>query len=548
MRMNPIVRPVPAAILVLTAGATAVAQSNYHVAPCGSDDWSGTSDVCAAPHGPKRTIQAAINAAANYDTVIVAPGTYAGPGNRDIDFGGKSIVLRAQYSALPPVCTIDCGGKIGDPHRAFHFHSGEGHLSRVQGFTIRNGFTDMGGAVLCEMSSPLFQTCFFEDNTAFPGTTGGEGGAVRCVGGAPRFDTCLFQNNQAVRAGGVGGRGGAVQFVGGSPVLLTSFFIGNTAGGGGALHSTGGASPWLMNCSFAENWTADPAFNGGGAYLASLGGHSTFTRCRFVENRTARIGGAAWFTQGAQATIEHCLFLDNYGFDGGAVGVANGSQATITNCLFAGNASDIFGSALEVWNGPPTGAPASATITQCTFAENTATAGHGAIVVSHTSTIAGVNNVVWGNTPSEVVLNDSASASLTFSAVRGGWPGNGNINTDPRFETSGPHPFALADHSPCIDRGSNAGVPAAIVSDLAGMPRLLDDPCAPSTGMTVDMGAYEFRRYPDCNLDGSLNAADVTCFLQALSQWSPYADCNGDGAWNGADFGCFRSALARGCH
>lgn len=40
------------------------------------------------------TIQQAIDAANNGETIVVQPGTYAGTGNRDLDFGGKAITLR----------------------------------------------------------------------------------------------------------------------------------------------------------------------------------------------------------------------------------------------------------------------------------------------------------------------------------------------------------------------------------------------------------------------------------------------------------------------
>jgi len=61
------------------------------------------------------TIQAGIDATVNGDTVLVADGTYTGDGNRDIDFGGKSIVLKSENGSVLTV--IDCEGNPGNVHR-----------------------------------------------------------------------------------------------------------------------------------------------------------------------------------------------------------------------------------------------------------------------------------------------------------------------------------------------------------------------------------------------------------------------------------------------
>ena len=92
-----------------------------------------------------KTIQSGIDAASNGDVVIVRDGTYAGAGNRDIDFKGKAIHLKSENG--PERCIIDARGSESEPHRGFAFQNYEGPDSILDGFAITGGFavSDRGG-------------------------------------------------------------------------------------------------------------------------------------------------------------------------------------------------------------------------------------------------------------------------------------------------------------------------------------------------------------------------------------------------------------------
>ncbi len=120
---------------------------------------SAESAVVRVP-ADEPTIQEGISAAESGDTVLVYPGTYSGPLNRDTDFGGAKVVLRGV--AGPELTVIDCE----HAGRAFLFQSGEEPTTIVEGFTITGGrgrYGD-GGAILCEDSSPTIRSCVFEAN------------------------------------------------------------------------------------------------------------------------------------------------------------------------------------------------------------------------------------------------------------------------------------------------------------------------------------------------------------------------------------------------
>src|SRR5690349_12456529 len=102
------------------------------------------------------TILAAIAAATDGDTVLVADGTYIGPGNRDIPFFGKRLIVRSENG--PANCTIDCFQEA-EAYRAFIIQHGEPVGTAIIGFTIESGSAQSGGALYCVDSSLELAEC-----------------------------------------------------------------------------------------------------------------------------------------------------------------------------------------------------------------------------------------------------------------------------------------------------------------------------------------------------------------------------------------------------
>ncbi|MFH1842749.1 MAG: hypothetical protein ABIF77_06040, partial [bacterium] len=96
-----------------------------------------TIRVDVAGSGDFLTIQEGLDNAAGCDTVLVAPGTYTGPLNRNLSFGLLNLVLLSEAGLGGTV--IDAEGQ----DRVFDFNgTGQDTTSIIRGFTIQNGYTD----------------------------------------------------------------------------------------------------------------------------------------------------------------------------------------------------------------------------------------------------------------------------------------------------------------------------------------------------------------------------------------------------------------------
>jgi len=193
-------------------------------------------------------IQAAIDAAVNGDTVLVAEGTYTGPGNRDIDFEGKAIAVKSQTG--PQNCIIDCQATAGNQHRGFYFHSGENPASVLDGFTITGGYLK---------AADIYRNSPFPAPPAYPGIESKKyGGGIYCKNSKPTITNCIITSNIADAGGGIAMCNPANPL----PLLTNCLITANKAKyTGGGIYCAPGAI--IKNCTISDNKAEDA---GGGYY------------------------------------------------------------------------------------------------------------------------------------------------------------------------------------------------------------------------------------------------------------------------------------------
>ncbi|MBN1638072.1 MAG: T9SS type A sorting domain-containing protein [Ignavibacteriales bacterium] len=112
--------------------------------------------------GDYGSIQAAIEASVNKDTVLVEPNTYF----ENIDFKGKNIVLGSLFLTTNDTSiisqTIINGSASGS---VVTIKNNEDSTAMLIGFTIRNGKTEYGGGIRIQSASPTISNCIIRNNT-----------------------------------------------------------------------------------------------------------------------------------------------------------------------------------------------------------------------------------------------------------------------------------------------------------------------------------------------------------------------------------------------
>jgi hypothetical protein len=207
------------------------------------------------------TIQEAVDAASDGDTVLIADGVYSGPGNMDIqwDASEKHLVIMSENGR--DHCIIDCKQE----GRAFFLNNGQDHRDVIDGLTITDGYGggNAGGAILIDSTSPRIINCLLLNNT-----TGGDQVDVYHGGGAISVydNACPIIQSNIIRGNFSGWGGGGISFSNGASGVVENNIIDSneTQGHGGGIGLYYNSNPLIINNLIINNFSR--GHSGGGIY------------------------------------------------------------------------------------------------------------------------------------------------------------------------------------------------------------------------------------------------------------------------------------------
>jgi hypothetical protein len=445
-----------------------------------------------APGNGVCTLRAAIqeaNVLVDPDTINLPAGTYiltiAGADEDASATGDLDITSNLTITGAGQATTIVGGGGLD---RVFHILAGS--TAAISGVAVQNGDTGDNGGGICNEDGTLTLT----NSTVSGNSAASWGGGIYSEDGALTLTNSTVSGNSADWGGG-----GIYNY--GALALTDSTVSGNSADRGGGIYNEDGTLT-LTNSTISGN-SADRG--GGIGNWDSL----TLTNSTVSGNSAASWGGGIYNKDGT---------------------------LTLTNSTVSGNSAASWGGGIYNEDG-------TLTLTNSTVSDNSAASWGGGIYNRKVGVTVELINAIIADNPS----GSDCYGEGDFASLGHNLDGDGTCNltepTDlpstnpllgPLADNGGPSfTHALLADSPAIDAGNNTGAPA---TDQRGVARPIDGDGDGTA--TCDIGAYEYVRPGDANLDGLIDGRDVIRCKKIILGFEPEtcgADANVDGVVDGRD-------------
>lgn len=426
-----------------------------YVAPGGA---CGGASPCYA------TIQGALDAASNGDTIKVAHGVYTSGGSevarveKAINLvGGYSI---ANWSTAYPDHQPTVLDAQGADRRSIYVDGTGLPVITLVGLTVQRGapiaadpsFSEDGAGIYVQGGDVTIRHSLFISNTNIDG---GQGAGLYIAGGNVTLQGNTFRGNRAAGGGGVAVEHGTVTSTGDRFLDNSAFWSGglrildadvtvssatfqdNSAGNtGGAIAVIGPSKLVLKDSLIQDNQSESDAQGGGGIYVDDPGADVTLSGNTITGNATSYGGGSGGGLRVQNGTVVayNNTFRGNSAAGGGAV-KADGGSLTLRRNRFASN-SAFFGGTLYCGG-------ASVTMNGNTILDSSGGPTQGPAILVDGGTIDARNDVIansiseggeavsvsagtltarhWtlANNGSYALLTDGGTATLTNAVIAG---------------------------------------------------------------------------------------------------------------------------------
>ena len=317
----------------------------------------------------------------------------------------------------------------------------------LDGFTIKNGFHELGGGIYLSYASPTIKSCVVS------GIRSGAG--IYCFNADPIIADCKIRDNlgTGIYIRGVTIQDGVVvKNTSTKPTIKNSTISNN---GGSGIIGIESVNPLISNCTVSKN-------GGRGIFYTFFARtNNPITNCLIEKNK----GGGVEITEASVLFLKNSIIRQNTAKDGGGISCSPTSELNVSDCIIVQNTATRYGGGIDVIS-----TRGSATITHCTISQNSAKIRGGGIRASiETGNLTLTDSIVWGNSSNGThaeVFASGIKTAIKSCDIRNGLGGIGgnpdgklfiyedNIDEDPLFVNAESGDFRLKANSPAAAMGA----------------------------------------------------------------------------------------------